>query len=190
MAGIIETLDSQLEQLFTPWNLWSTIFAFALLIVAAYPILASKEADTHPLLLSRQANVSAVRQPGESAVYRSIETPHGLHLRSGLNVKPKGAPKWSAGKDGDLRDIWRRVVSGDAAEAGQSPSQSGKLMTVYGREDTEEHDSQELTRQLNTIGKYIKQKGGACVAIYLPNSVELLLTVFGRSRLWTMKDAS
>jgi hypothetical protein len=40
----------------------------------------TQDPDTHPLLLARQALASYVRQPGESAVFRSPETPHGCML--------------------------------------------------------------------------------------------------------------
>ena len=178
MAGLIEQLDAQLEQLFASWNLWSTLLVLVFLTVLGWPLLTYKEPDTHPLLLSRQANVGMVRQPGESAVYRSLEVPHGLPLRTGLNVKDKGQSKWSMGKDGDVRDVWRRFVAGSVSDDANATGARGSIKTVYGRQDIETHDAADLSKQINTIGRYIKNQGGTTVAIYLPNSIELLLTVF------------
>ena len=178
MPGILEALDAQLEQLFKPWNIWSSFLVLAIGLVTIYPLLTYKEPDTHPLLLSRQSNIAQVRQPKESAVYRSIETPHGLPLRSGLNVREEGQSKWSPGKDGDVRDVWRRVVTGTLNDEGKPTGKRSTIQTVYGREEVETHDNAELSKQINSIGRYIKSQGATTVALYLPNSVELLLTIF------------
>ncbi|KAI9721668.1 MAG: hypothetical protein M1828_005036 [Chrysothrix sp. TS-e1954] len=181
MAGIIERLDSQLEKLFGGWNLWTSCLAVALVVLVIYPVVFSIDPDTHPLLLSRQAHAAPVREPGESAVYRSIETPHGFPLRSGLNVKEPGASRWSAGRDGDLRDVWSRVAGGALSDEGQPTGKKGSIMTVYGREDLEKHDLEDLSRQINILGEHIKQKGAKLVAVYLPNSVETLVSIFASS---------
>ena len=36
----------------------------------------------------------------------------------------------------------------------------------------------DVTRQINLIGQHIKQNGGKNIAIYLPNSIEFLATLF------------
>ena len=179
MAGLIQRLDSELEHLFAGWNLWSTLLTVTLVLLVIYPIFFSVDPDTHPLLLSRQAHAAPVREPGESAIYRSIETPHGFPLRSGLNVKDPGASRWSTGRDGDLRDIWKRVVGGALSDDGQPTGKKGKLLTVYGREDLEEHDLDSVTRQIKILGDHIQHKGAKVVAVYLPNSVESLISIFG-----------
>lgn len=40
---------------------------------------------------------------------------------------------------------------------------------------------EDVTRQINLIGQHISQNGGTRVAIYLPNSIELLITLFACS---------
>lgn len=111
-------------------------------------------------------------------------------LKSGLAVKPPGAPAYAAGKDGDLRAIWRRVtgeiplVSQSTAffQGGKSSSEveskRGRIQTVFGK-DLDEHDIAELTKEINVIGKHLKQHGAKRVALYLPNSVEYLAAIFG-----------
>ena len=178
MASLIAQVDSQLEQLFSSWNLYSTLLVIVLLLLFAYPVFTYREPDTHPLLLSRQANIAMVRMPGESAVYRSLEVPHGLPLRSGLNVKEEGQGRWIPGKDGDVRDVWRRVVNGTISDNGKATGQKSTIQTVYGREDIETHDTKDLTKQLNAIGTHLKDSGATTLAICLPNSVELLLSIF------------
>lgn len=42
-------------------------------------------------------------------------------------------------------------------------------------------DVEDVTRQINLIGQYIAQQGGIRVAIYLPNSIEFLVTLFACS---------
>ena len=182
MANAVEWLDAQLELFFADWNIWTSLLLFIAFFALIYPLIDPSEPDTHPLLLSRQASIAPVRQPGESAVYRALEVPHGFPLKSGLNVRAKGSSRWSAGKDGDIRDIWRRAVEGPASDDGQPSGPPGEILTVYGKEEIEKHDLQSLSRQINNLGPYIKQNNASCVAIYLPNSVELLVTIFGKHR--------
>jgi hypothetical protein len=130
--GLLESLDSLLSDFFSQWNSYSTALATALVILITYRITSATEPDAHPLLLARQSIPSSVRNEGESAVYRSQSAPHGMSLNAGLNVKDPGAPKFSRGRDGDLRDVWRKAVGGDAVAR-------GRLLTVLGSENVVEH---------------------------------------------------
>jgi len=82
--------------------------------------------------LARQSLPSAVRREGESAIYRSVDLGGG-ELRTGLEVKDKGASKWERGRDGDLRDVWRKVIEGDQGKR-------GGLKTILGSENVVGHD--------------------------------------------------
>ncbi|KAL8665345.1 MAG: hypothetical protein Q9168_007720 [Polycauliona sp. 1 TL-2023] len=177
-ASIIQQLDAALEQLFAGWNIYTTLLTIGLVTYLVYPIFFTRDPDTHPLLLARQASPSYVRQPGESAVYRSLEVPSSYPLKSGLNVKQAGAPRWSAGKDGDLRDVWRKAVRGPVDEEGKSTGEPGKIYTVLGREGVTEHKLGEVTKEINAVGEYLVQHGAKRVAIYVPNSMEFLVTLF------------
>lgn len=77
MAGIIEQLDKQIASILAGWSTSTTIIFVALLGFISWVVYDTQDADTHPLLLARQAQASYVRQPGESAIFRSPETPHG-----------------------------------------------------------------------------------------------------------------
>lgn len=137
------------------------------------------------MLLVRQATASQVRQPGESATSRSLETPHSYPLKTGLNVKDPGAPKWSGGKDGDLRDVWRRALSGSVDNDGKPTGQVGKVSTVLGKDEVIEHKLEKLTAEINAVGKHLRGRERKRVAIYLPNSVEFLVTFFGKESQYT-----
>lgn len=187
MANLIEQLDKQLAELFQGWNTTSTLLTLAILGFLAYVIVSSEEPDTHPMLLQRQATASLVRHPGESAIYRSPDTPHGYPLRTGLNVKPAGAPAYAGGKDGDLRDIWRRVTGeipiekGFGASAPVATVEQGKILTVLGKEEVIEHSISDITKEIAVIGAHIGKHRGTRVAIYLPNSIEFLAALFSCS---------
>lgn len=176
----LQQLDSQLEQLFSTWSIYTTIISISLVAYLLYPVFFSPEPDTHPLLIARQANASPVRQPGESAIFRSSETPYGYPLRSGLNVKDPGAPKWTSGRDGDIRDVWKQAVSGPVDADGKSSGTPGRVLTILGREEIIAFDFFKLTRDINAIGKLVNNSAGSRVAIYLPNSVEFIVTFFGK----------
>ena len=178
-ASLAERLDVAIADFFSSWNIWSTILTLALIAFLVYPLLTGQDPDTHPFLLARQAQIAPIRQQGESAVYRAIDIPHGYPLRAGLGVKDPGAPKWSAGRPGDLRDVWRTAVRGPVNEEGNPTGQKGKIVTVLGREKVIEHGFDELTLGINVIGQYVKRNNGQSVAVCLSNSTELLSAIFG-----------
>jgi len=178
--SILQRFDAQLEALFGDWNLYTTLICGVLVLFVAYPLFYSREPDLHPFFLARQSSPSYVRQPGESATYRSLDTPHGYPLRSGLNVKDPGAPKWTSGRDGNLKDIWQQAAKGPIPPDGSKAGETGKLFTVLGTEELITHDWDRLTKDLHAVGHHLRNHGGKRVAIYLPNSVEMVVTLFGR----------
>ncbi|KAI1635286.1 hypothetical protein F4809DRAFT_614592 [Biscogniauxia mediterranea] len=178
-GNFLSQLDEGLSSLLSQWNSYSTGLVTLLVFIFTYSIMTRAEPDIHPMLLARQAQGSPVRQEGESPVYRGNSAPHSLPLNSGLNVKDAGASKWAPGRDGDLRDVWRRVVSG--APPADGPSGKGRIFTVLGSEKVIEHKLDDITRQINLVGQHIASQGGSKVAIYLPNSVEFIATLFACS---------
>ena len=180
MASPIEQLDAQIAALLADWSLPTTLLSIVIVALLLYPIVYPDEPDTHPLLLARQSAASPVRNKHESAVYRSPEVPHGYPLKSGLNVKDAGAPRWAPGKDGDLRDVWREAQKGGRSEDGaRKETPRGSILTVLGKEEVVEHEIADLSKEIQIIGKHVRDSGCKKVAVYLPNSVEYLLAVFG-----------
>ncbi|KAK0727925.1 hypothetical protein B0T26DRAFT_696094 [Lasiosphaeria miniovina] len=175
--NIMLGLDEAITGLFGQWNLYTSVIFTIFAGFLAYQIAARQDPDTHPLLLARQAQASPVRHEGESPVYRSQAAPHGMPLNTGLSVKDPGASKWARGRDGDLRDVWRQAVAG-VQEDGPSKGATGRILTVLGTENVTEYPLDDITRQINLIGQHILDQGGNRVAIYLPNSVELIVTLF------------
>jgi hypothetical protein len=110
------------------------------------------------------------------STYRMLT--HADPLRTGLAVKPPGAPMYSAGKDGDLRDIWRRATGEIPLERGATSSGTANIMTVYGKEGVSEHKIEGISKEIAIIGKHFQDQGAKRVAIYLPNSIEFLAALF------------
>ena len=179
-SSLIQQLDFQIEKLLSGWNIYSTIIAVTLVTYLLYPIFFTPEPDTHPMLLADQATASQIRYPGESAIFRSSETPHGYPLKTGLNVKEPGSPKWASGRDGDIRDIWRQALKNPIGPDEKEIGSPGKILTVLGKEEIIEYNFSGLTREINAVGSFINSHAGSRVAIYLPNSVEFLVTLFGK----------
>ncbi|KAK3117460.1 hypothetical protein LTR53_001147 [Teratosphaeriaceae sp. CCFEE 6253] len=178
MVSMLEKLDAQLSTLLSGWNYLTIIIGLALAALVAYPIIFQDEPDTHPLLLARQSSAAPIRNKYESAAYRSPETPYGTNLKSGLNVKDAGAPRWASGKDGDLRDVWREVQRGGTTEDDGKEIPAGLIMTVLGKEEVVEHDVGKVSKEIGIMGRHMKDAGVKKVAIYLPNSIEYLSTIF------------
>ena len=86
---------------------WSYTLIAAIISILVLPLYFTKEPDTHPLALEHQAQPSHIRQPKESAIYRSHETPHGASLKTGLALP--GEKHWQK-LDGDIRDVWNLAV--------------------------------------------------------------------------------
>ncbi|KAJ2891910.1 AMP-dependent synthetase/ligase [Zalerion maritima] len=179
--AVVGPVDNALTGLFGQWNAYSTAIVTTLVVVVSYYMMNMSDPDTHPGLLARQASPSRVRQEGESATYRSRYIPESMPLTTGLNVKDAGASKWSRGRDGDLRDIWKRAVTGGSQDDGPVAGKTGRILTVLGTQNIIEHSLDDITRQINLIGQHISQQGGSRVALYLPNSIELIATLFACS---------
>ena len=188
MANVFERADAQLSAILSEWSMVTTIIAAIIVGFIIYPIVYSEEPDTHPLLLARQSSINPVRNKNESALYRSPEVPHGYPLKTGLNVKDPGAPRWQSGKDGDLRDVWREVQKGGSVGADGKEIPRGLIMTVFGKEDLVEHDIKDLGKEIQIMGQHLRESGCKSVAIYLSNSIEFLMAVFGTS--FSLSDRS
>lgn len=153
VGSVLSQLDAALGDLAGQWNSYSTGLATALVLVITYSIMTRVEPDIHPMLLARQAQGSPVRNEGESPVYRGNSAPHGMPLNSGLNVKAPGASKWSQGKDGDLRDVWKRVISGT-----DDQSAKGRILTVQGRAKVNEHRLSKIPHSAYIVSYLTTQK--------------------------------
>lgn len=175
---VLQKLDTLVADILADWNIYTTIVAGVVAAFAIYSAVSAKDPDVHPFLLARQSTPSPIRQSGESSTYRSLETPYGFPLRSGLNVKDPGAPKWTAGRKGDLRDIWRAAVRGALNEDGTPTKTQGKIYTVLGRQAFE-HSLSQVTQEINVIGHHLQNAEAKTVAICLTDSVELLAALFG-----------
>lgn len=171
-------LDAFLASIFAEWDVYSTFITTAIVLFLGYSLFTMRDPDVHPYLLARQATEAPVRQPGKSAAFRNLEVPHGFPLKSGLSVKDPEAPKWTAGRDGDLRDVWRQAVRGSTAQGGNTAGQRGNIYTVLGR-NVIDHNIDDVTTEINVIGKHVQASQAKVVAISLSNSVELLASLFG-----------
>ncbi|KAL4902396.1 hypothetical protein BDW74DRAFT_158459 [Aspergillus multicolor] len=176
-GSLIEKLDGFLNDVLSDWNLYTSFIAGAIVAFAVFLFVTSKDPEIHPFLLARQSTAFPVRQPGESAAHRSLETPHGFPLRSGLNVKDRDAPKWTSGRNGDLRDVWKAAVQGKIDDNGAVSGKQGKIYTVLGKQAVE-HSLDQITAEINVIGKRLQSGNAKIVAVCLTDSVELLVSIF------------
>ncbi|KAF8460641.1 hypothetical protein BDZ91DRAFT_798724 [Kalaharituber pfeilii] len=145
-------------------DVWSYTLIAVILSLLILPVCLSKDPDYHPLALQHQSHPSNVRQPKESAVYRSQETSHGLPLKTGLSLP--GEKSWQF-RDGDLRDIWNLYV-----EKGKGIVQSVKGFEVTNVEVAK------ITRWIHIIGSHLSSAGAKRIALYLPNDIENLVVSF------------
>ncbi|QIX02098.1 hypothetical protein AMS68_007615 [Peltaster fructicola] len=180
MSSWIQQADAYVAETLKSWNIYTTVLAVILSALLIYPLFFPSEPDTHPLLLARQSVPAPIRQKGESAAYRASEVPHGYPLRSGLSVKDASAPRWTGGRDGDLRDIWREVARAGGVGPDGREIPRGLIMRVFGK-DVTEYEIEDLTKEIIVLGKHFQDTGVTKLAIYLANDLEYLLAIFACS---------
>lgn len=183
--SVAESLDAAIASFFASHNPVTYLLLAIVTIILVYPLFISSDPDTHPFLLARQAQGAPIRNSGESPVYRALEVPHGYPLKASLGVKDPGSPKWTSGRQGDVRDILARAVRGPTKEDGSGfdAAKVGKIFTLLGKDESVPTQMSELARIVNAVGGFTKTKVQAQgkVAVCLSNSVELLAVIFGTS---------
>lgn len=152
------TMDIELDIL-------SLILLTVIVTLLIIPIFFPADPDTFPFILNNQSQPSKVRHPKESAIYRHRDQPHGHPLVTGLYLR-KG---YEAPRDGDLRDVWEIALQKNVT-----------LGIVRGGRCVYEKLSSRQ-EELSKLGSGLKELAGEKgeVAIYLPNTIENLLTSFG-----------
>ena len=70
-------------------------------LVFLYNHLARELKEIDPLLLNNQTSISETRKSCESAIYRSVDVPHGVSVTRGLNLRSGYKIR-----DGCLKDVW------------------------------------------------------------------------------------
>jgi hypothetical protein len=183
LASLELWVESTLNSLMLQWDLYSIIIVMIISGYMGYIVLTTEDPDVHPMILARQASVSRVRKSGESAIYRAPDIPEGIPLRAGLNVRYPSDPPYFQGRDGDIRSIWRKVKGEVLTRSRAPPPPKGKqvISTVLGKEQVIDHDVDELTKEIEIIGHHLATVGAKRVAVYMPNSVELLSSLFGKT---------
>ncbi|KAL7274957.1 hypothetical protein RUND412_002111 [Rhizina undulata] len=141
---------------------WTLLVLLVALVVL--PVVLAKEPDIHPMALYRQSHIAHIREPKESAIHRSLYTPFGLPLVTGLGLPTE---KKYVTRDGDIRDIWKLAV-----EKG-----NGKMISVKG-DDAVEFKLEDLTKDIMALGSYFQSLDAKKVAIYLSNDIENIVASF------------
>ena len=183
--SLAESLDAAIASFFASHNPVTYLLLGILTVILVYPLITAADPDVHPFLLARQASAAPIRNQKESPVYRALDVPHGYPLRSALGVKDIGAPKWTSGRRGDLRDVLARAVSGplNAAADAHDASKVGKVWTLTGKDTQTPTEMKEVMRIVNAFGSFAQTRVSkdSKVAVCLSNSIELLACIFGKS---------
>lgn len=145
--NLLLKLDQTVTGIVAEWDLYSTVILGSIVALFAYTVITARDPDQHPMLLARQSQASPVRLEGESAIFRSHSAPHGIPLNSGLQVRDAGDAKWTRGRDGDLRDVWRKVIGGAQDSGGNSTGEIGTISTVLGSSQVQVHELGKITSQ-------------------------------------------
>lgn len=83
------------------------IIAIVLVAICLWSWIQAELYDVDVAVLQNQTSVSETRKEGESAVYRSVDVPHGAPLTAGLSIQVGYQLR-----DGCLKDIWRFSMDG------------------------------------------------------------------------------
>lgn len=94
-------------------------------LLIAWPYLKEYLNDVNPIFLQRQSSIGPTREKGESAIYRSVDVPHGLPLTGGLRIKFDYRLR-----DGSLKDIWYLALYGTT---GTKKDLSKTILSIGGK---------------------------------------------------------
>ena len=146
-------------------DILSLILLALILVLLVLPIFFPSDPDIFPFILHNQSQPSKVRRPKESAVYRHRDQPHGYPLITGLALR-KG---YETPRDGDLRDIWEIAI------------QKNVIIGIVRGGKCVYEKLASCQEELDKLGHGLRHLAGehGKVAIYLPNTIENLLTNFG-----------
>lgn len=88
--------------------MWITlIFIFLIpIVIFFYGHFTRELKDIDPVLLNHQTSISETRKSSESAIYRSVDVPHGVAVTRGLSLRSGYKIR-----DGCLKDIWFCALS-------------------------------------------------------------------------------
>ncbi|CAY70109.1 uncharacterized protein PAS_chr3_0154 [Komagataella phaffii GS115] len=111
-----------------------------------YTFLLHSYRDVDPLVLYHQSSVANTRKEGETAVYRSVDTPHGIDLVTGLRISWKYKLR-----DGNLKDIWKLGIN-----------HNSKI--TFGQE---EYSMDSLTKTMQALSNYIESSQFSCIGVDL-----------------------
>lgn len=145
--------------------MWAILVAVIVpLIYWGYHHIIRELREIDPVLLNHQSSISETRKPSESAIYRSVDVPHGVSVTRGLNL--------SVGykiRDGCLKDIWHLALR--SAGKSHTTITLGKHRYTIGQVNTLLHQIKETLDNLGNI---------EAVALFgdLMESPELLLVVW------------
>lgn len=84
-------------------EMWASLFIILGLssLYILYHHFARELQEVDPILLNHQTSISETRKSSESAVYRSVDVPHGVTVTRGLSLR-----NGYKIRDGCLKDVW------------------------------------------------------------------------------------
>ncbi|CCH45044.1 putative secreted protein [Wickerhamomyces ciferrii] len=88
------------------WKLVASVVLVLWISSYLYSLYLDSQKDIHELALKEQSNISPTRKEDETAIYRNNQTPHGLPLTTGLQVRHGFKLR-----NGNLRDVWSVIMS-------------------------------------------------------------------------------
>lgn len=133
------------------------VIAVTVLLVAVLSFIYSKylesQKDIHELALNEQSNIAPTRKENETAVYRNNQTPHGLPLLTGLNIRHGFKLR-----NGNLRDIWSVVMG----------YKNINSVTFFNNGKETKTDIYNLNGAIGQLNEFFKEKDCSTVGIAVP----------------------
>lgn len=136
-----------------------TVLITAIIAYLTYSYFAIKLQEIDPELLNYQSSISETRQENESAVYRSVDAPHGISVTRGLNLRSGYKIR-----DGTLKDVWQ---SGMKKNEDCEIIISDKVFKIA-----------QINRIIHLLGEKIKNDEKIAVYGDLTETPELLLAIW------------
>lgn len=145
---------------------FTLIFLFAIAVLyLTYNHFARELREIDPSVLDHQTSISETRQASESAIYRSVDVPHGTSITRGLSLRTGYKIR-----DGCLKDIWYIGFFSDVKNS------DTKFITL----GKHRYTLAQINAILHLIAKDFINRDIKCIALFgsLSENPELLLVIW------------
>ncbi|KAH3676387.1 hypothetical protein WICMUC_002018 [Wickerhamomyces mucosus] len=130
------------------------VLIFLYLLLFLYHEYLDSQRDINEIALNQQSNISPTRKEQESAIYRNNQTPHGMPLITGLQIRHGFRLR-----NGNLKDVWSVIFA---------QKEKSNRISINDSDAQYSLDINNLNGMIKGIANYFNQEGFEVIGTTLP----------------------